>query len=128
MRRARSWLLILAALGALLSTGKASNRHASSEAFVFTYFKGNGDGLHLAYSYDGMDWKSLGNDHVFLAPAVGRDKLMRDPQITLGPDGTYHMVWTTSWAEPIIGHATSRDLIHWSAQQAIAPMTNEPTT
>jgi len=23
---------------------------------------------------------------------------MRDPSLALGPDGTFHMVWTTSWA------------------------------
>lgn len=129
--RARRLLLLLSMLGALLASGFGSRRILASgdsrEAFVFTYFKDNGDGLHLAYSYDGLDWKALKNGQVLLVPAVGRDKLMRDPQITLGPDGTYHLVWTTSWAEPLIGHATSRDLIHWSPQQSIAPMTSEPT-
>jgi len=130
MRRVGRFVFLVAALGSLLATGVGSHRilsaSDSSDAFVFSYFKGNGDGLHLAYSFDGLEWEPLNNDRVLRAPAVGRDKLMRDPQITLGPDATYHMVWTTSWAEPLIGHATSRDLIHWSAQQSIAPMTHEP--
>ena len=52
---------------------------------------------------------------------------MRDPQIVAGPDGLFHMVWTTSWTDPVIGYATSRDLINWSAQRGITPMTLEPT-
>lgn len=100
-----------------------SNLYLAQEAaYVFTYFKGNGeDGLHLAYSRDGLKWEALNNDRSFLAPAVGKDKLMRDPHVLLGPDNLYHLVWTSSWTEAVLGHATSKDLIHWSEQQAIAP-------
>ena len=28
---------------------------------------------------------------------------MRDPSICRGPDGLFHMVWTTSWNDRIIG-------------------------
>lgn len=50
--------------------------------YLFSYFKGNGeDGLHLAYSEDGLSWKALNNDQSFLIPQVGEDKLMRDPCI-----------------------------------------------
>lgn len=114
-------LVCLFASGALTTAAGAART-----AFLFTYFKENGDGLHLAYSYEGLKWIALNNDRVMLVPAIGRDKLMRDPQITFAPDGTYHLVWTTSWSEPLIGHATSKDLIHWSAQDAIAPMKLEP--
>lgn len=51
---------------------------------------------------------------------------MRDPHITLGPDGFYHMVWTSSWTEPVIGYASSRDLINWSEQRGLTPMAHEP--
>gem|GEM_PF-234003 len=94
--------------------------------YVFSYFKGNGeDGLHLAYSYDGYTWKSLNHDKSFLAPKVG-GKLMRDPCILQGPDGTFHMVFTTSWKDQGIGYAYSRDLIHWSRQKFIPVMKHEP--
>ncbi len=97
------------------------------EALLFAYFKGNGeDGLHFAYSDDGLTWRPVNNGQPIVKPAVGRDKLMRDPHITLGTDGTYHMVWTSSWKEPVIGYATSRDLIRWSEQRAITPMAHEP--
>lgn len=95
--------------------------------FLFTYFVKNGeDGLHLAYSEDGLVWRPLAGGRSLLAPAVGRDRLMRDPHVTRGPDGLYHMVWTSSWTEPVIGHATSEDLIDWSEQQPIRPMEGEP--
>jgi hypothetical protein len=100
----------------------------SDEGYLFTYFKGNGeDGLHLAYSVDGLTWQPLNGGKSLLKPVVGRNKLMRDPQIVAGPDGLFHMVWTSSWNDPVIGCAASRDLIHWSSQLAITPMTREPT-
>ncbi len=98
----------------------------SGAAYLFSYFKGNGeDGLHLAYSYDGLTWRTLNNDNSLLRPTVGKDKLMRDPHIALGTDGLFRMVWTSSWSEPVLGYATSQDLIHWSTQQAITPLTTE---
>lgn len=96
--------------------------------YLFSYFKGNGeDGLHLAYSHDGYSWTALKGDSSFLKPTVSKDKLMRDPCIVRGPDGTYHMVWTVSWNAKGIGYASSRDLVHWSEQQYIPVMEYEPT-
>ena len=99
---------------------------ANADHLLFAYFKGNGeDGLHLAYSQDGLRWKALKNDQSFLPPTAGRDRLMRDPSILAGPDRTYHMVWTVSWKERGIGYASSKDLIHWSEQQYIPVMEHE---
>jgi hypothetical protein len=98
-----------------------------NEAYIFSYFKNNGeDGLHLAYSNDGLRWSALNNDSTFLKPTAGTDKLMRDPCVILGPDGVYHMVWTSGWNEKGIGYAYSSDLIHWSEQQYIEVMAHEP--
>ena len=95
--------------------------------YLFSYFKGNGeDGLHLAHSTDGLNWKSLRGDSSFLVPTVGKDQLLRDPSIVHGRDGLYHMVWTLSWHERSIGYAESKDLIHWSPQRAIPVMEHEP--
>lgn len=97
-----------------------------SDAYLFSFFKGNGeDGLHLAYSYDGLKWQALKNNNSFLTPKVGEDKLMRDPCIIAGPDGRFHMVWTVSWKEKGIGYASSNDLINWSEQQYIPVMEHE---
>ena len=100
---------------------------AGETAYLFSYFINDSkDGLHLAYSYDGLNWTPLNGGRSFLAPSVGKDKLMRDPSICQAPDGTFHMVWTSSWTDRIIGYASSRDLIHWSEQQAIPVMMHEP--
>ena len=101
---------------------------AGETAYLFSYFiNGSKDGLHLAYSYDGLNWMPLNGGRSYLTPSVGKDKLMRDPSICQAPDGTFHMVWTSSWTDRIIGYASSRDLIHWSEQQAIPVMMHEPT-
>lgn len=75
--------------------------------------------MYLAESRDGLKWTSLNEDMPVLKPEVGESKLTRDPSITLGPDGFYHMVWTTSWQGRTIGYAKSRDLKSWSKQRAI---------
>jgi hypothetical protein len=94
--------------------------------YLFSYFKGNGeDGLHLAYSEDGFNWKALKGDSSFLKPVLSKDKLMRDPCIIKGKDGIFHMVWTVSWTAKGIGYASSKDLVHWSEQKYIPVMEHE---
>lgn len=101
--------------------------HPHAGGWVFAYFRENGeDGLHLAWSRDGLNWKVLRNYGSFLKPEVG-GKLMRDPCIIQGPDGMFHMVWTTSWANRGIGIAHSTDLVHWSQQEFVPVMEHEKT-
>jgi len=98
----------------------------TDSVYMFSYFKNNGqDGLHFAYSNDGFQWKALKGDSSFLKPTAGKDKLMRDPCIIYGADGQFHMVWTVSWHEKEIGYASSKDLVHWSEQQALPVMAHE---
>jgi len=95
--------------------------------YVFAYFTGNGqDGLHLAWSEDGLRWQELAACRARIVPEVGNDKLMRDPFILEGPDGLFHMVWTVSWREKGIGYASSKDLISWSRQKYLPVMEHEP--
>jgi PelA/Pel-15E family pectate lyase len=95
--------------------------------YLFAYFKNNGeDGLHLAWSRDGLKWQPLNDDKSYLTPTVGSQKLMRDPCLVQGPDGVFHMVWTTGWDGRDIGIAHSKDLLTWSEQQAIPVMEHEP--
>lgn len=105
------------------------NCHAQKkDVYLFSYFNNNGqDGLHLAYSHDGYHFIALKNNQSFLKPQVADDKLMRDPCIIQGPDSLFHMVWTVSWNDRGIGYASSKDLIHWSKQQFIPVMKDEPT-
>lgn len=117
------WLLLAAIV--------AQRVGLAEDCFLFTSFRDNGqDGLHLAISTNGYRWRALMNDHSFLKPEVGA-KIMRDPCLAQGPDGTFHMVWTSGWAAEkgkVIGYARSKDLVHWSGQKAIPLMENEPAT
>ena len=96
---------------------------AQKEVYLFSYFVDNGqDGLHLAFSNDGLKWTPLNEGKSYLAPTVGKDKLMRDPFILQGKDGLFHMVWTSGWWDKQIGYSESKDLIHWSEQKGIPVM------
>jgi len=104
-----------------------SSLRAAEQAYLFTYFVGNGeDGLHLAWSEDGYTWESLAGGESFLAPKIGKDRLMRDPSVAVGPDGTFHIVWTSGWWDREIGHVSTRDFLTWSEQQSIPVMAHEP--
>lgn len=97
--------------------------------YMFSYFMDNGqDGLHLAYSEDGLTWQTLNDGESFLAPEIGKDKLMRDPSIVQDDKGTFHMVWTTGWWDQGIGYASSKDLVNWSEQKNIPVMEKFPGT
>ncbi|WP_367389875.1 glycoside hydrolase family 43 protein [Lewinella sp. LCG006] len=104
----------------------ACQRQADT-VYLFSFFKNNGqDGLHLAYSSDGLNWTALNNNQSYLAPTVGEAKLMRDPCIIRGGDGRFHLVWTAGWNEKGIGYAHSDDLVNWSEQQYLPVMEHEP--
>ena len=105
------------------------NLGAADTSYLFTYFTRNGqDGLHLACSEDGLKWDALNGARSYLTPRIGsKEKLMRDPCVVRGPDGTYHMVWTSGWWEKGIGYASTMDFIHWSEQRELPVMRDEPT-
>lgn len=93
------------------------------DIYLFSYFTDNGqDGLHLAYSTDGLLWQALNDGESYLRPCIGKDKLMRDPSIVQDGKGMFHMVWTTGWWDQGIGYAYSKDLINWSEQKNIPVM------
>jgi sucrose-6-phosphate hydrolase SacC (GH32 family) len=99
----------------------------NKKAYLFSTFREPATaGLRLAYSYDGYHWKDF--DTTFLKPTVDSN-VMRDPSIVQGPDGTYHLVFTSAWkGTETFGYASSKDLIHWSEERSIPVMQNEPTT
>lgn len=100
----------------------------NNNAYLFTSFHEPADkGLRMLYSIDGKRWTDL--DTVLLQPEVGNQKVMRDPSMVKGPDGTFHLVWTSSWrGDKGFGYASSKDLINWSKQSFISVMAYEPTT
>lgn len=100
----------------------------SKQAYLFTSFhEPANEGLRFLYSYDAYNWTDL--NKTFLKPEVGTQKVMRDPSIVQGPDGTFHLVWTCSWkGDKGFGYASSKDFITWSAQKFLPVMESEPKT
>lgn len=95
--------------------------------YVFSSFQEPANkGLEALISKDGYHWNRI--DSVLLKPKIGKDKIMRDPSLLQGPDGLFHLVWTTEWKGGNgFGYASSKDLLHWSEQQYIPVMQSEPT-
>lgn len=118
----------IAVLLAVCGAHAAEAKSANDEVLLFTSFRDNGaDGLRFLWSEDGYQWTEVPG--TFLKPRVGPSQLMRDPSLLRGPDGTYHLVWTTGWmGDQGFGYAQSKDLVHWSPQQFVPVMEHEPTT
>ena len=122
------WLLpVLLALSCTSCTISRSSA-GRGEVFLFTSFRDSDQKfLRFLYSYDGYHWTNVPG--TFLESNVGTNKQFRDPSIVRGPDGVFDLVWTAGWhGDQGFGCASSKDLVHWSAQKFVPVMTNEPTT
>jgi hypothetical protein len=101
--------------------------------YLFTSFRKNGEtGVFLALSQDGRQWTPLNANQPWIKPE-SPGMLMRDPFLAKGADGVWHLLWTWGWTRQEtggnlkIGHATSKDLLTWSRQEAIPVLPDEPT-
>ncbi len=103
-------------------------RSTQKELYMFTSFhEPANEGLRYLYSEDGIHWDSIPG--VWLKPEIGKQRVMRDPSMVRTPDGTYHLVWTTSWRGDLgFGYAESKDLIHWSEERMLNVMAHDTTT
>jgi hypothetical protein len=128
IRRVRFGGATFLALVALAPRIASAQAEADQTVYLFTSFRNNGeDGLRFLYSEDGYRWHNVPG--TFIKPHVGPSRLMRDPSLALGPDGTFHLVWTTGWkTDQGFGYANSKDLVQWSPQRFIPVMEHEPTT
>ena len=108
------------------SVRAAADLPATCYLFAYFYHDRETEGFRLAWSPDGYRFEMLNAGRSFLKPTVGEAKIMRDPCLYQGPDGTWRLVWTTGWTGKTVGYASSKDLIHWSEQQAIPVMEHEP--
>jgi len=112
--------------GLFSGSSYSSQDDGAEVVYLFSYFTGNGElGLHLAWSVDGLHWQPLAGGKPLLSPQVG-SRLMRDPYIVQGPEGTFYLVWTTGWKDLGFGLAQSADLIRWSEQRFIPVMEGIP--
>lgn len=116
------FLFPIMALAAMISFPSSAK-----DIYVSTSFhEPANEGLRFIYSHDGIHWDSI--QGTFLKPEIGVQKVMRDPSIVKGPDGTFHLVWTSSWrGDRGFGYASSKDLIHWSEQRFIEVMDDTTT-
>ena len=127
----KTLLFLLTACCVLCGQLTAAETGGKTGPFVFAYFntgRGEARGLQLAFSQDGYTWTRIEPPgDCFLKPAVG-GKLMRDPSVVQGPDGTFRMVWTTGWNRPGIGIgiAHSKNLRDWSDQKYLDVMKDYP--
>src|SRR5712671_4502982 len=124
-------LIVSVFMCVLLAVGCSTKPHRegkSKPVYLFTSFRdADQKFLRFLYSDDGYHWMNVPG--TFLEANVGTSKQFRDPSIVRGPDGVFHLVWTSGWhGDQGFGCASSRDLIHWSEQQFVPVMTNEPTT
>ncbi len=97
------------------------------EVYVFTSFHEPADGgLRFLTSEDGLHWDSIPG--TWLKPEIGMN-IMRDPSVAVGPDGTFHLVWTIAWkGDTGFGYASSKDLANWSEQRRIPAMDSIAST
>ena len=96
------------------------------EVLLFSYFRDNGvDGVHLAVSRDGIDFRALHDDvAVMKPPPWPGQNLMRDASV-MHRDGKFRMVWTTGWKGRIFGYAESDDLVNWSGIRQVKPFPDD---
>ncbi len=92
---------------------------AEQPVYLFSYFSdspnGDGnDGLHLAYSLDGLSYHALNGNTAVTGPMVG--STTRDPNLYYGSDGVFRLVHTTlPWSvNTQIAYGQSTDLLSWS--------------
>ena len=109
---------------------------AVDEVYMFSYFRDPDgvDGMHLAYSLDGLSYHAVNGDVAVTMPGKGPDgtttTIMRDPHISQGPDGIFHLTYTTSWGynsasgkgNTTFGYTESTNLLNWTPKQNIDVM------
>lgn len=120
----KMFLSLLALMASVLAL------QAADPLYLFAYFiNKKTDGLHLAWSEDGMNWTPLAGGRPVYAPQDSvRNMIFRDPSIAVGPDSTFHLVWTSMGHGRDMGYASSKDLVHWSVPRKVPVMDYEPTT
>ena len=119
-------LVLVGAASTASAEESGGNSSGKDSVYLFTSFEEPAtDGLRFLWSDDGLHWQRIPG--VFLKPTTGQGRLMRDPSCVRGPEGTFHLVWTTNWRGDLgFGYASSRDLVHWSPQRFIPAMKHEP--
>jgi hypothetical protein len=120
-------VLLFASILLLATLVPAATCRAQVDVQVYSYFRGGWptgghSGVFLSYSTDGLNFESLnGGNAVFIPPEEWSDAedQTRDPSVVYGPDGQFHMVWTSGITTRSIGQASSPNLRDWPAPQLV---------
>lgn len=96
--------------------------HRPDSVFVKGYAtskNGNKNGLHIAYSFDGKTWTSIGNEFSFLRSDYGRwgsSKKMYDPVLVKNSSTEWACYFFTEAEHKVVGVAITSDLVLWKPQ------------
>jgi autotransporter-associated beta strand protein len=131
----KSLVLKVAAIGTLFVLALFSQTAAGEDTvYLFSYFYDNGtdgynglDGLHLAYSLDGLSYHAVNGDAGIVQDTQSAP-FMRDPSIIYGQDGLFHLTYTTAWYVTNFGYMDSPDLLTWNNKKQVNIMGSVPTT
>jgi hypothetical protein len=93
--------------------------------FLFSYFRFGIEGLHLALSDDGLQWRALNENHPVYASPLGV-RLIRDPFVMRDTGDRFHLYATNGWSSTACFHAISDDLVHWREAELLPLMEHVP--
>jgi alpha-L-arabinofuranosidase len=105
----------------LVAQAQPSHSHADS-VYLFSYGTAKNNhhnGLHFAWSRDGINWQLIGNEYGFVRSDYGRwgsEKKMINPYLIQGAGEEWQCVWSLNDKERLLAHASSPDLVHWGRQ------------
>ena len=124
----------IAMLAVIIQLPASAQKPEKNEAYLFTYFTGNGPGeeaIRLAVSTDGYNFRALNkNQPIIESKSISKSGGVRDPHILRGNDGkTFYMVVTDlyvpemGWNNYAMILMKSTDLINWSSSIVNIPQT-----
>lgn len=93
--------------------------HKQDSVWVFTYGTTPAEGIHVAYSYNKMQWTPIGRNYSFVKSdfgAWGSNKKMHNPSVLLTPDDTWYAVWAVNGRAPQFATTYSADFWLWKPQ------------
>ena len=106
-------------IGMLMLPLVAVRANVADSVLILAYNTNPRQGLMLAYSANGVVWKSIADGRTFVSSDYGTwgaEKRMFNPSIARKTDGTWVAVWGVNERANQFAIATTPDLLHWKPQ------------